>query len=327
MNIQWIEKIASDGKHNAFTTMTYFKGRYFIAFRRGGKHADDQGTQVVMISDNGRQWNILHEKRELIKVEPGQATDYRDSAFLTLEDELRIYSFSMPFDLSGERLTRALQSTVQISRDGLAWSEPEVISHGIVQWKPIFWKGEFWCAGYHKEPHPNPSVVELYHSVDGLAWVSKGRIAVGNETALVPTGEGFRAFVRTKLAPGHMEIWECGLDLSSWKRMAVIPKTIQAPQVQFIEGTCYLIGRDLEPEPRNSALRRTKIWKIEGTEAVEVLELPSCGDTSYAGTALTPDGSLLVSYYSQHEINDPNPSEDNPISKPADLFVASIAYP
>lgn len=325
MKIQWIEKIVADGNHNAFTSLTLFRGRYYLVFRKGVKHSDDQGTQVVMISDDGRQWNTIHEKRRLIKVGPGLSTDYRDSAFLALADELRLYSFSTPFDSSGDPMPREIEATVQVSSDGSTWSDPEVISQGIVQWKPIFWQGQFWCAGYHREPHPKPSVVELYHSMDGLTWSSKGRIAVGTETALVPTEEGFRAFVRTKPEPRHLEIWECGKDFSSWKKVGVIPKAIQAPHIQFIDGACYLIGRDLEPLPRNSALRRTKIWKIEENEAIELLELPSCGDTSYAGSVLTPQGTMLVSYYSQHEIIDPNPLVDNPNSKPADLFVASIA--
>jgi hypothetical protein len=76
---------------------------------------------------------------------------------------------------------------------------------------------------------------------------------------------------------------------------------------------------------QSSALRRTKAWKIEGDQAVEVLELPSKGDTSYVGTAMRPDGSLLLSYYSQHQIIDPDPSVDDPNSKPTDVFIACVS--
>ena len=65
---------------------------------------------------------------------------------------------------------------------------------------------------------------------------------------------------------------------------------------------------------------------MRGTEAEEVLELPSRGDTSYVGTALRPDGLLLVSYYGQHEAPDPDPVHDDPNNKPADVFVAGIQW-
>jgi hypothetical protein len=97
----------------------------------------------------------------------------------------------------------------------------------------------------------------------------------------------------------------------------------------LIDGKCYLFGREIyssiETPVQSSALRRTKAWKIEGDQAVEVLELPSKGDTSYVGTAMRPDGSLLLSYYSQHEIIDPNPAVDDPNSKPTDVFIACVS--
>jgi hypothetical protein len=40
---------------------------------------------------------------------------------------------------------------------------------------------------------------------------------------------------------------------------------------------------------------------------------------------MRPDGSLLLSYYSQHEIVDPDPSVDDPNSKPTDVFVACVS--
>ena len=125
-----------------------------------------------------------------------------------------------------------------------------------------------------------------------------------------------------------MEIWESQGDLTAWEKVATLPQSIQAPQLLLIDGACYLFGREIhssiEMPAQSSALRRTKMWKLEGDQAVEVLEFPSKGDTSYVGTAMRPDGSILLSYYSQHEIVDPNPSVDDPNSKPTDVFVASI---
>lgn len=330
MKIQWVKKIGSDGRHNAFTALALFKGRYFVAFRNGKHHAEDsRGTQVMMTSRDGEQWEPFHDKQFFDDKESGRATDYRDSYFLNLGGELRLHSFSTPFDSEGERMPRDSKSTVQITRDGLNWTEPQVIYEGVVLWKPIFWNGGFWCAGYRRLPHPGPLVVDLYRSPDGLAWTPVSRITEGNETALCPTSTGLRAFVRTNKAPHHLEIWESGGDFTAWEKVGVIPKGIQAPQLHVINGKCHLFGREifssLEMPVQPSSLRRTKAWRIDDTEAIEVLELPSCGDTSYVGTVVRPDGSLLLSYYSQHEIADPNPAVDDPNSKPNDVFIACVS--
>ena len=48
--------------------------------------------------------------------------------------------------------------------------------------------------------------------------------------------------------------------------------------------------------------RRTLLWWVdpEAATATEILELPSAGDTSYAGMVLH-EGLLWISYYSTHE--------------------------
>jgi hypothetical protein len=329
MKIQLIKKIATDGRHNAFTGLAFFKGRYFLAFRNGAHHAGgSKGTQLLLGSNDGEDWELLHNKAFFERWNAGEQMDYRDSYFLNLGHELRLYSFSTPFDAKGDLDPRKSKSIVQITHDGTTWGEPIFAYEGAVLWKPIFHDSQFWCAGYRRLPHPGPLVTELYHSPDGITWKLHAPITEGNEAALLPTPHGLRCFVRTNKAPHHMEIWESQGDFTLWEKVAVIPKGIQGPQIQLIDGKCYLFGREIhssiEMPVQSSALRRTKAWKIEGDQAVEVLEFPSKGDTSYVGIAMRPDGSLLASYYSQHEIIDPNPSVDDPNSKPTDVFIASI---
>jgi hypothetical protein len=156
-------------------------------------------------------------------------------------------------------------------------------------------------------------------------------VAGGTECLLLPVGEDtLRAFVRTEAMPHHMELWDSRAPFASWERSAVIPRIIQAPHVEVVAGEHYLLGRETlaygkMPGPRKPGLCRTKIWRLRGTEVEEVLELPSLGDTSYVGTAVRPDGLLLVSYYSQHEREVDGPVEARGGNdKPADVFVAGI---
>ena len=64
----------------------------------------------------------------------------------------------------------------------------------------------------------------------------------------------------------------------------------------------YAIGRQhLRGADGTIADRRTSIWRIDGRRA-HVLDLPSSGDTSYCGVVERDDGTVLISYYSQHEV-------------------------
>jgi len=50
VRIKEIRKIYSDGGHNAFTDMEYWKGHYYVAFRNAGGHArpGDYGDILVI---------------------------------------------------------------------------------------------------------------------------------------------------------------------------------------------------------------------------------------------------------------------------------------
>ena len=171
MKIQSIKKIATDGRHNAFTGLTFFKGKYFLAFRNGAHHAGgSKGTQILLGSNDGEDWELLQNRAFFVHGNTGDQMDYRDSYFLNLGHELRLYSFSTPFDAQGELDPRKSKSIVQITRDGTTWDEPIVVCEGAVLWKPIFHDSQFWCAGYRRLPHPGPLVTELYHSPDGITW-------------------------------------------------------------------------------------------------------------------------------------------------------------
>jgi hypothetical protein len=211
------------------------------------------------------------------------------------------------------------------------WSEPARVYEGAILWKPIFWQNRYWCAGYRRDPGVG-YVIRMYESEDGKSWTQGSVIAGGSECMLTPAGANtLRAFVRTEKKPSHMEIWESQAPFTTWERLAVIPKIIQAPHLVTLNGDQYLFGRETpsyqdeaQAKTPHSSLRRCKIWKVVGAAVEEVLELPSSGDTSYVGTAIRPDGVLLVSYYSQHEAKDPDPQHDDPNNKPDDIFVAAI---
>ena len=53
---------------------------------------------------------------------------------------------------------------------------------------------------------------------------------------------------------------------------------------------------------------------------VHVLDLPSGGDTSYVGAVKHEDGALLLSYYSQHEVE----TGEKHFLYPANIYLAKV---
>jgi len=332
MQLLSLTKIVSDGAHNAFTGLAYFRNRYFLAFRQGEKHGSHDGNQILLSSVDALEWNRQMETSFPTPEDlpPETPMDFRDCFFLNLGNELRLHSFARTPLGPDETYLQPTRSTVQTTSDGMNWSAPRTILQGGLLWKPIIHEGRFFCAGYRRIPEEG-IVVDLYQSPDGFVWERGSRIAPGNETILVPQSDGgLWAYVRTQDSLQHLQIWEAAAPgFTSWRLAGVIPKIIQAPQLVSVGRSRYLFGREIPEHPEGAKssphLSRSKIWRLEGNQAHEVLELPSLGDTSYFGTVVCDDGTILASYYSQHERESNKPeSERGGNDKPTDIFLARL---
>ena len=321
----------SDGTHNAFTGIGEIGGVFHLAFRQAETHSAQGGLQVRMTSTDGENWDFRSKTGfpPPAELPPGTSMDLRDNAFLRCGDELRIYSF-VHAPLVADEYLMPTGTTLQVLRSGEEWSSPREIFSGTILWKPIFWRDEFWCAGYRRLPGQG-LVVELYRSSDGWDWRRGDLIAPGNEACLVPVANDvLRAYIRTQGKGHHLEIWESSFPYKSWSQKAVIPKIIQAPHVQEVDGRLFLLAREVAGvgstgTPNLPSTTRAKVWEAIGHDLHEVLELPSLGDCAYFGTALGSDGSIVASYYSQHlrDVDAPSDSRGGN-NKPADIFVARL---
>ncbi|MFA6715089.1 MAG: sialidase family protein [Victivallaceae bacterium] len=320
MQIIWTGKIYSDGRHNAFTGLAYFKDKYFLAFRNSAGHMQAESYQIIMTSPDGKKWDLLQKKH----MPDGMPVDYRDSCFLLHEDKLLLYSFCTPI-VDGKRGKSYTQIQI-ISGNSGKISEPQIIQRDCVLWKPIKLGDTFYAPGYScGKCHYQ---ADLYCSAGGLDWKKKTHLAAGSEIALCPLDENkLTAFVRTETPPYHLEIFESRKPFAAWTKISEIPRIIQCPHYFRNNGKVYLIGRE-RPDYMKTAdsnnpsfgRHRTKIWSFENHTLREVLELPSAGDNSYPGTVFMPDGTLLISYYSQHECGGEKWAE----MMPADIFVAAV---
>jgi len=85
--IKDMKKIYSDGRHNAFTDMEYWKGYYYVTFQNAGGHAvpGDYGDILVIRSQNLKEWDVC------VRLSLGDDHDDRDPALLDMGDELGVF--------------------------------------------------------------------------------------------------------------------------------------------------------------------------------------------------------------------------------------------
>jgi hypothetical protein len=303
MKIEWIKKVYSDGNHNAFTAISYFDNHYYLAFRNARGHLSTESTQIIMRSQDGENWNIAEENSF---PSTNEATiDYRDSSFLRTDDELRLYSFCS-LSINGECQNHYSQVQT-LNKGARKWSSPLTIKNGSILWKPRKIDDEYYVLGYHR--NHNGYKCNLYYSGEGIVWKNFGYAMNGSEADLLKkTDDNLLAFARTEAEPYMMEIFEAEPPYKDWTLIHKTEQIIQCPHLFEANEKVYLIGRYRPDYMRTAdknnpsfAQHRTKIWEFANNQLIEVIELPGAGDCSYPSTVFTPDGSLLVSYYSQRE--------------------------
>ncbi|MHA1820257.1 MAG: hypothetical protein ACTSU2_10900 [Promethearchaeota archaeon] len=83
-------------KYNAFTSLTSYKGFFWVAFRTGKNHVSPHGKIQVLNSKNGVDWNFVSQisKEEL---------DLRDPRLAVINNELYIMAFALYYFKAEEK--------------------------------------------------------------------------------------------------------------------------------------------------------------------------------------------------------------------------------
>ena len=152
-----IQKVHSDGKWNGRPAIEFWRGQYYIFFRSGYRHGEDDGGIFALRSksDTPNDWStvpIIDGPQNEAEVHV-LATPQRLFAYIVMEDSV-----------SGE----VIGSNVIYTDDGVHWSDPvRVYSNGFSVWKPHSHEGVHYLAADVLGDHPR---VELLKSTDGLKW-------------------------------------------------------------------------------------------------------------------------------------------------------------
>lgn len=333
--IEWVRRIYEDGWHNAFTDFQFFKGRYYICFRNGLSHVSPEGKAVVIASDDLVDWHRAG-------VPVNTTGDDRDPHLAATEDRLFMYvgSVTRPApELTGNDVVRVIRSHCVYSEDGESWSEPvPVYREGYWLWGVGRGSDRIYGLAYGNEPadwNRKPPELHLLQSTDGLEWAFVSVVTKnGSEATFRITDAGTMRIAIRGSDENRFTLASAEPPYTDW-RLQDLGESIPAPRLVVDGGREYVIGRQhvREPvgrggpggpgdadDPGRIVERRTSIWRVEEDGVVHVLDLPSGGDTSYAGAVQHEDGALLLSYYSQHEVE----TGEKHFLYPANIYLAKV---
>jgi hypothetical protein len=292
----------ADGRHNSNTDLIFWRGHFYLVHAASPYHMGSQRcTLVVRRSPDAHHWeNVARLNR------PGE--DIRDPKFAAIGDRLLLYA------LPNKGLRALPYGTVySTSGDGVRWTEFAAIDHpGWLFWRPKTRDGMSWYVAAYWHEH-GKSI--LLTSTDGICWSPVSSINEGDgndETDLEFLADGrVLCTARLEVTPdnplGHPDA--CTLiavappPYREWRCARSQVTRLDGPALFACDGRVFAVARH-QPGRRGPLTRlggvlsrkRTALFLVEESRIVHLSDLPSGGDTSYAGVVLR-DGYLYASYY------------------------------
>ena len=296
----------NDGKHNAFTDLIRFRGKYYLTFRNcpDGHMLFTSSRILVLSSEDTKSW-------EQVCAFNVPERDVRDPHFLAFRDRLYVLSGTWLVDPADSHSTdlRDHQGYAVWSEDGTEWHGPALLegTHGYYIWRAgacgdmAYLIGR--CVREFARPEGRQEVREsteawLLKSADGLHWQRAGLIQpqYGDEIAFQFESDGSILAIARGGVSAAGQVCRSIPPYTEWRRKS-LERNIGGPLLAQWGGR-YLVGGRRTVDPSKP---RTVLYWLEDDTLVEFLELPSGGDNSYPGfVGISPTQGLL-SYYSSHE--------------------------
>ena len=321
----------ADGWHNSNTDMTFFDGWFYLCHQTSPYHLGSSRSRLLLWrSRDGRAWEKVTE----FKNETGR--EYRDPKFAVIRDRLFLYF------LPNLTIRAVPVGTVYTSStDGVTWSPIEPIeAAGWLFWRPKTRDGVTWYVTAYWHDHGRSILLK---SQDGANWTQVSQVYEGegnDETdfEFLPDGR----MLATARLEGHADT-EWG-DATASTLIAVAPPpyeqwTYAKSRVTRFDGPClfpyngriYGIARYQATHAKKYvelggmySRKRTSLFLVEEQALHYLTDLPSAGDTSYAGIVMQGD-DLYASYYTSP------PERDITwvmgMFKPSNIMMARIDLP
>ncbi|NRA04549.1 MAG: exo-alpha-sialidase [Myxococcales bacterium] len=294
--------IVSDGAHNSNTDMIGWRGGLLLVHAASPWHLGSTRSRLlVKRSSDGERWELLARLQV-----PGH--DIRDPKLVEIDGTLFLYALP-----NQGRTATPIGTLLSTSTDGRNWTPFEALGpEGWLFWRPKRGDERSWyVAAYWK--HHGKSI--LLRSEDGRRWERVSVIHEGDgndETAIefLPDGR-LLATARLEITPDTMlGNDEAGTLLAvseppytKWEKHKTKLTRLDGPVLFSVAGRVFAVAR-WQPPPHGGlwklggvwSRKRTALYRVEPERLVYLSDLPSAGDTSYAGVVRQGD-TLLVEYY------------------------------
>jgi hypothetical protein len=316
--VDGVHAVASDCRtqicvHNENTDLTVFEGATYLVHRTATSQilGPNSSLRVLRSSDHGSDWQLL----AVIPAPEGR--DLRDPSFYQVGGKLAIKALTRRQVVTLRDSDTDTIAVASVSPDGgRTWGPLAPI--GPERWS--FWRIRDDARGVHYTAayEDGDRSVELFTSADGTHWTGVSRIygraedtPLETELVFVPSGKllalvrldgndaelfGNAGRLRTKVcwAAPPFSTWDCSRELRGVR--------LDGPVAFFDRGRLFAVARKHLLEP--AARKRTALYELTGDldggdlAIAERGELPSAGDTAYAGVAPIERDRYLVTWYS-----------------------------
>ena len=334
--------LVADGEHNSNTDLVLWRGRWLLVHAASPYHMGTPRSRLVVrrcvdaVPGPGSSWEILAELRV-----PG--SDIRDPIFVPVGEELLLYALTNQgfYAIPSGTVLAASEDGARWSDfqpvGPAGWLFWRVRAHPSER---AAGGGPLWYASAYWKDH-GESI--LLRSPDGRAWERVATIHRGDandetEIAFLPGPDGaetsrMAATARLEITPdsltGHADaatlLAFADPPYTEWsdaRKVRTAATRLDGPVSFAYGGRLFAVAR-AQPGPRrwpvhlgsSWARKRTALWWIDpGREApvgtgsgearlVWLSDLPSAGDTSYAGVVLY-EGALYADYYTSRTDRD-----------------------
>lgn len=294
----------SDGLHNSNTDLIDYKGELYLIHQASPFHLGTDKARLIVrkSTDDGRTW------QQTAEIDGGDL-DIRDPKFLVIGEKLFLYVL-MNVELNPEPFT----TLFTWSDNGSDWEALEETGHP--EW--LFWRARERDGIYYVPAYwylHNKSI--LLTSGDGVNWERRSPIYEGgrnDETAIAFLASGeIISTARLEYSDsvfGHKDgSTLISRSLPPYETFDVLAEDqsnrLDGPRLFVWDDRVFAVGRYQPGETflwqnMGSAFtrKRTSLFEVTRTGLKHLSDLPSTGDTSYAGLVFRGDEALICYYTS-----------------------------
>ena len=294
-------KAVADGAHNSNTDMSFWDGWFYLCHQTSPYHLGSSRSRLLLWrSKDARSWEKVTE----FKAERGE---YRDPTFAQIKG--RFFLYVLP---NLTRMAEPVTTVYSSSKNGEKWAPfQEVDQPGWLYWRPKSLDGKTWYVTAYWHEHGKSCLLK---TPDGEKWTRVSMINEGDHNdetdfEFLPDG---RILATARLEAGDGLFGDrdactllavAGPPYDKWSYARSSVTRLDGPCLFPYKGRTYAIGRyQASFFPRFVeqgglfSRKRTSLFLVEETRMLRLTDLPSAGDTSYAGIVIQGD-DLYASYY------------------------------